>query len=64
MSLEILTKHDLQSFKKELIEELKSIISNQTDANKKWLKSSEVRKLLKGLCPPEPLKKAIYRYIV
>ncbi|MEL7005888.1 MAG: helix-turn-helix domain-containing protein [Bacteroidota bacterium] len=47
MSVEILTKHDLQSFKQELIEELKSIISGETAETKKWLKSSEVRKLLK-----------------
>ncbi|MEQ6120828.1 helix-turn-helix domain-containing protein [Reichenbachiella sp. MALMAid0571] len=47
MSLEILTKNDLKLFKEELIKELKSIIANGSAESKQWLKSSEVRKLLK-----------------
>lgn len=51
MPAQILTTDDLYSFKIELIEDLKKLFketSGQTD--KKWLKSSEVRKLL-GISP-------------
>ncbi len=47
MSLEILTRQDLFEFKSELFKELQHILNPaQTLASKKWLKSSEVRKLL------------------
>lgn len=46
MSVQLITKEDLQLFKTELITEIKTIISNQTPQQKKWLKSWEVREML------------------
>jgi hypothetical protein len=47
MATTVLTVEDLQDFKKELLQELKSLFPNQQAAqNKKWLKSIEVRKML------------------
>jgi hypothetical protein len=44
---QLLTVDDLYNFKKELIEEFKNlIIENNKTPIKKWLKSSEVKKLL------------------
>lgn len=45
-SIDILTKEDLQTFKKELLEEIKQIVSKPGDQIKQWLKSAEVRKIL------------------
>ena len=51
MATTVLTIEDLQEFKKELLQELKSIFpTNQSTNSKKWLKSTEVRKLL-GISP-------------
>ncbi len=51
MATTVLTIEDLQEFKKELLQELKTIFpTNQTGNSKKWLKSTEVRKLL-GISP-------------
>ncbi|MCU7549328.1 helix-turn-helix domain-containing protein [Chitinophagaceae bacterium LB-8] len=47
MAVEILTRHDLMLFKEDLISELKQIFSKEQAAQKKWLKSDEVRRLLK-----------------
>lgn len=47
MEIELITKHDLQQFRMELLNDLKAILKPSADANKEWLKSSEVRKLLK-----------------
>ena len=48
MQIEILTIEDLQRFKSELIEEIKQTIrTRETVTNKQFLRSSEVRKLLK-----------------
>ena len=47
MSVNILTTDDLQNFKAELFSELKSIIKTEAPSYKKWLKSDEVKKLLK-----------------
>ncbi len=48
-ALDLITKEDLQQFKTELFTELRKLgISQSTDqSNKRWLKSAEVRKLLK-----------------
>ncbi|AZI22507.1 DNA-binding protein [Chryseobacterium taklimakanense] len=47
MSVEIITKEDLKEFKKELLEDLQKIFNAETPEQKQWLKSAEVRKLLK-----------------
>ena len=47
MSVEILTRQDLMSFKQELLSELKQILNKEQAPQKKWLKSPEVRRLLK-----------------
>ena len=47
MSVEVITKADLQIFRMQLLDDLKQILMVQTKAPaKKWLKSSEVRELL------------------
>jgi hypothetical protein len=47
MSAQIITTDDLREFKIELLDEIRNIVSEQKSATtKKWLKSSEVRKLL------------------
>ena len=47
MSLEILTKEDLFQFKAELLTEIHKIIRpGKFEAQKEWLKSYEVRKML------------------
>lgn len=47
MAVEILTRHDLMLFKEDLINELKKIFTKEQAEQKKWLKSDEVRRLLK-----------------
>lgn len=47
MAANIITPEDLQSFKKELIEEFRNLLSQRhTTPLRKWLKSHEVRRLL------------------
>lgn len=46
MSIEILTKQDLQEFKEGLIQEIKQILLQESLPQKKWLRSKEVRKIL------------------
>ncbi len=46
MAIEILTKEDLNDFGKTLLEDIRKIITGKTEESKKWLKSTEVRKLL------------------
>lgn len=50
MAVDILTKDDLNSFKSELFEELKTLLKGKTPNHKEWLKSYEVRKML-GISP-------------
>ncbi|MEO6548288.1 MAG: helix-turn-helix domain-containing protein [Ferruginibacter sp.] len=47
MAVNILTTENLNHFKLELFAELKGILKNETVTPKKWLKSDEVKKLLK-----------------
>jgi hypothetical protein len=45
-TIELLTKEDLETFKKEIMQEIKAHIYPQGVHDKKWLKSVDVRKLL------------------
>jgi hypothetical protein len=44
--IELLTKSDLEEFKKDLLKEIGVLIQPQRSEGKKWLKSGEVRRLL------------------
>ena len=46
MAIEILTKEDLKEFHKSLLQDIKEILRGKNENSKKWLKSTEVRKLL------------------
>ncbi|MFN0257726.1 helix-turn-helix domain-containing protein [Pedobacter ureilyticus] len=47
-TLDLITREDLEAFKKELFEKLEKLnINNESYKEKQWLRSSEVRKLLK-----------------
>ncbi|MCR8666247.1 helix-turn-helix domain-containing protein [Aestuariibaculum sp. M13] len=51
MSIKILTLDDLNEFKTELLSDIQNLMQNPESAKpKKWIKSSEVRKLL-GISP-------------
>lgn len=48
MAIEVITKDDLHAFRTELLQDLRQIISTvQPTQKKEWLKSPEVRQLLK-----------------
>ena len=47
MSVQIPTTEDLEQFKSELFTEIKSILKSDGQPIKKWLKSYEVKKILK-----------------
>ncbi len=48
MAYELLTKDDLQNFKRELLQDLKLLLEHQSHKSpKQWLKSKEVRRMLK-----------------
>ena len=47
MAVNILTQEDLRIFKDDLIQEIKEILKAEVSPPKKWLKSDEVKKLLK-----------------
>ena len=48
MAVEVITKEDLQQFRFDLLNDLKQIFKSQpATQQKKWLKSDEVKKLLK-----------------
>ncbi|MFV8339820.1 helix-turn-helix domain-containing protein [Flavobacterium sp. LB3P21] len=47
MAIETLTKADLHEFRKSLLEDIRGILKDTNEQSKKWLKSTEVRKLLK-----------------
>ena len=46
MAVEIITKEDLRTFKRELLSELKELIKENPVEQPKWIKSPQVRKLL------------------
>jgi excisionase family DNA binding protein len=50
MQLEIITKNDLLQLKKEIVDEVKKIVTGGEQINKKWIKTKEVCKLLN--CSP------------
>lgn len=48
MATEIITTEDLQIFKNELLDDIEKLFNSKSDlTTKKWLKSYEVRQLLK-----------------
>jgi hypothetical protein len=47
MAATIITTEDLQEFKVELLEEIRQLLSTDNPKSKEWLRSSELRKLLK-----------------
>lgn len=47
MALEIVTKEDLQEFKNDLLQELKNLLLPKTNSQKQWLRSADVKALLK-----------------
>lgn len=47
MSIEVVTKEDLQAFRLQLIDDLKALFQFKENSKKEWLRSNEVRKLLK-----------------
>lgn len=46
MSVEVVTKEDLQAFRLQLISDIKELFLPKHSTTKDWLRSSEVRKLL------------------
>ena len=47
MAATIITTDELREFKIELLEEIKQLLSNDHTTKREWLRSSELRKLLK-----------------
>ena len=47
MAIEVITKEDLREFRHQLLNDLEQIIQSKPHEQKQWLKSFEVRKLLK-----------------
>nr|WP_295924351.1 DNA-binding protein [uncultured Dyadobacter sp.] len=46
VNVELITREDLQKFRRDLLEDLKQFISGSKTEPKKWLKSAEVKILL------------------
>jgi 3-methyladenine DNA glycosylase Tag len=47
MAIEVITKEDLHEFRSLLLDDLKNMIHSKSQKQKQWLKSSEVRRMLK-----------------
>lgn len=47
MAISIITKEDLQQFKIELLEAIKELLQGKITEQKLWLRTSEVKKMLK-----------------
>ena len=50
MIANVVTMEDLERFKKELLDEIKTLLANSPPTKKQWLKSSDVREML-GISP-------------
>ncbi len=47
MNINIVTKDDLQDFRKQLLDDIRQLLDDQpTQQNRKWLKSYQVREML------------------
>jgi hypothetical protein len=46
MSAEIITKEDLVEFESRLLDTIKKMMGHTTDQSRKWLRSTQVRKML------------------
>ncbi|MET3981499.1 hypothetical protein ABIB62_004023 [Mucilaginibacter sp. UYP25] len=47
MSLEMVTKDDLEVFRRSLLNDIQDLISTDKSENREWLRCSDVRKILK-----------------
>ncbi|QEC74583.1 helix-turn-helix domain-containing protein [Mucilaginibacter ginsenosidivorax] len=47
MSVELITKEDLETFRRLLLNDIKLLLSAKPDDNKTWLRCSDVRRMLK-----------------
>lgn len=47
MSIEVVTREDLLAFRQQLLADIKALLQSRPATQKEWLRSSEVRKLLK-----------------
>jgi hypothetical protein len=47
MEIDIITRQDLQQLRMQLLQDIKEFFGSATRSKNEWLKSSEVRKLLK-----------------
>jgi hypothetical protein len=47
MAIEVITKEDLHEFRHELLKDISGIINGNNQKQQKWLKTNEVRELLK-----------------
>jgi hypothetical protein len=50
MIANVVTMEDLERFKKELLDEIKTLLASSPPTKKQWLKSSDVREML-GISP-------------
>jgi hypothetical protein len=47
MAIEIITKDDLEAFRKNLLLDIRLILSEKQESHKEWLRCADVRKMLK-----------------
>lgn len=47
MAIEIITKDDLEAFRKTLLLDIRQLLSEKQQDNKEWLRCADVRKILK-----------------
>ena len=47
MNVDLITKEDLQAFRLQLLNDIKTMLVLKNEARKEWLRSGEVRKVLK-----------------